>query len=188
MSNTKQKIVDIASELLQKRVFSAFSYQDISSKLGMSKAAIHNHYRTKELLGNAVLDDYLNKTLEVHATVDNTKSSAWEQLEHYISLIRAVTLEQGKGCLAVTLQVEHNVIPKSMQKQIKQIFAQDVIFLTRILKKGLEEGSMSFKGEPKEQAQVFINLLQIATMNARMYGDASFDSLMEQSKINLKKQ
>ncbi|MDK9735999.1 TetR/AcrR family transcriptional regulator [Vibrio sp. D404a] len=188
MSNTKQKIVDIASELLQKRVFSAFSYQDISSELGMSKAAIHNHYRTKELLGNAVLDDYLDKTLAVHAMVESTKRPAWEQLEHYIRLIREVTLEEGKGCLAVTLQVEHNVIPESMQKQIKEVFAQDVAFLTNVLAKGLEEGSMTFRGEPKAQALVIVNLLQIATMSARMNGEAAFDALMEQIKLNLIKQ
>lgn len=187
MSDTKQKIVDIASELLQTRVFSAFSYQDISSRLGISKAAIHNHYRTKELLGNAILDDYLGKILAMHAEVERNEGSAWDKLEHYIELIRKVTLEEGKGCLAVTLQVEHNVIPASMQKQIKNVFAKDMELFSKILKDGLEEGSMSFKGEPDQQALVIVSLLQIATMSARMNGESAFDSVIEQMKINLKK-
>lgn len=41
MTKRKQQILDIATELLQTKVFSALSFQDIADKLGISKAAIH---------------------------------------------------------------------------------------------------------------------------------------------------
>ena len=42
----KEQIVDMASELLQTRSFNSFSYQDLSERLGITKASIHHHFRT----------------------------------------------------------------------------------------------------------------------------------------------
>ena len=40
------------------RGFHAFSYQDISSALGVRNAAVHYHFRTKVLLVAAVVERY----------------------------------------------------------------------------------------------------------------------------------
>ena len=47
----KEQILSVAAELLQTRSFSAFSYQDLSDRLGITKAAIHHHFPSKEGLG-----------------------------------------------------------------------------------------------------------------------------------------
>ena len=51
MLNRKKQIMDTAEELLQKRSFSSFSYQDLSDQIGISKATIHHHFPTKDDLG-----------------------------------------------------------------------------------------------------------------------------------------
>jgi TetR/AcrR family transcriptional repressor of nem operon len=45
--DTKKRILDMAEDLLLTRGFNAFSYQHISSELGMKNAAIHYHYPKK---------------------------------------------------------------------------------------------------------------------------------------------
>ena len=54
----KEQIIDTATELLQTRSFSSFSYQDLSERLGITKASIHHHFRSKKDLGKAVADRY----------------------------------------------------------------------------------------------------------------------------------
>ena len=52
----KQEILDVAAELLQTRSFSAFSYQDISDRIGVSKATLHHHFPSKDDLGVALVE------------------------------------------------------------------------------------------------------------------------------------
>src|ERR1043166_1832386 len=57
-SATAEQILDLAETLIQTRSYSAFSYQDISDALGLTKASIHYHFPSKAELGVAVIDRY----------------------------------------------------------------------------------------------------------------------------------
>ena len=43
-SDTREQIIDRASELMMQRGFNGFSYSDISAPLGVKNAAIHYHF------------------------------------------------------------------------------------------------------------------------------------------------
>ena len=58
MADRKTEILDAAADLVQSRSFSAFSYQDLSDILGIRKASIHHHFRTKDDLGVALAEHY----------------------------------------------------------------------------------------------------------------------------------
>src|SRR5262245_30222465 len=61
MSETKDKIVELADHLLRVKEFNAFSYKDISDPLSLKNAAIHYHFPAKADLGVGVIDHELNK-------------------------------------------------------------------------------------------------------------------------------
>ena len=54
----KDQILEVATELVQTRGYNAFSYQDLSDRLGITKASIHHHFPSKEDLGIAVAEKY----------------------------------------------------------------------------------------------------------------------------------
>ena len=54
----KGQILEVATELVQTRGYSAFSYQDLSNRLGITKASIHHHFPSKGDLGRAVAEKY----------------------------------------------------------------------------------------------------------------------------------
>ncbi len=58
MVDRKEQILELAAELLQSRSFTSFSYQDLSERLGLSKASIHHHFSTKEELLLALAERY----------------------------------------------------------------------------------------------------------------------------------
>ena len=60
-SRTAEQILDLAEMLIQTRGYSAFSYQDISDALGITKASIHYHFASKTDLGIAVVDRYVER-------------------------------------------------------------------------------------------------------------------------------
>ena len=60
-SETAEKILDVAEQLIQTRGCSAFSYQDIADALKIKKASIHYHFESKTDLVIAVIERYTER-------------------------------------------------------------------------------------------------------------------------------
>jgi TetR/AcrR family transcriptional repressor of nem operon len=186
MSDRKQQILDVAAELLETRVFSAFSYQDIADRLGITKAAIHSHYRTKETLGNALLEQYLVKTMNLYSEAESAGDTAWDKFNAFVAILVRTVIDENKICPLTLLQVEHHIIPESMQKGIRKILSMDKALLTKILKQGRDEGEMLFRGTPEDQASLIQAAVSGAFMMARAEGVETLEKTMAQIKINMK--
>jgi len=184
--NRKQEILDVTAELLQTRVFSAFSYQDIADILGITKAAIHSHYRTKEILGNALLEQYLEKTKNFLADAEGGGDTAWEKFDAFVAELVNAIMDETKGCPVTLLQVENNVIPETMQKGISKIYDLEKEWMTKILRQGRDEGGMVFPGTSEDQAALILAAVQGGYMNARAEGVERFEVIMDQIKKNMK--
>ena len=186
MGNRKQQILDVTAEILQTKVFSAFSYQDISERLGITKAAIHSHFRTKEILGNALLEQYHELTMNLQAQAEAAGDTAWEKLNAYVAALVRIVIEENQVCQVTLLQIEHNVIPESMRKKVSLIYNQENVWLAKILKQGRDEGEMIFRGSPEDQAFLIFAVFQGAMMNARAEGTELFERIMTQLTLNMK--
>ena len=55
---TRERILDVAQELVQTIGANAMSYQHISEAVGIRKASIHHHFPTKEGLIEALIERY----------------------------------------------------------------------------------------------------------------------------------
>jgi TetR/AcrR family transcriptional regulator, transcriptional repressor for nem operon len=55
MIDTKQRILESAMRLIQSRSYAGFSFQDIADEVGIRKASIYSHFRSKEALAEHVL-------------------------------------------------------------------------------------------------------------------------------------
>src|SRR5215211_135610 len=53
-TDTADRILDLAERLVQTRGFNGFSYADIASELGLTKASLHYHFPTKAELGRCL--------------------------------------------------------------------------------------------------------------------------------------
>ena len=96
IGDRKQQILDIAAELLQTRVFSAFSYQDFADRLGITKAARHSHFRTKEVLGNALLEQYLEKTRNLYSEAESAGDTAWDRFNAFVAGLVGSIIDENK--------------------------------------------------------------------------------------------
>ena len=58
MHATAERILDAGQELIQSGGFSAMSFQDIASEVGIRKPSIIHHFPTKAELGVAIIRRY----------------------------------------------------------------------------------------------------------------------------------
>src|SRR5947209_19881447 len=83
---TADRILDIAERLVQTRGFNNFSYADIASELGITKASLHYHFPGKAELGHALITRYAERFFEALSRIDHDLPDARAKLEAYTDL------------------------------------------------------------------------------------------------------
>lgn len=182
MIDRKTQILHVAAELLQSRSYTAFSYQDISDQLGITKAAIHSHFRTKEMLGVALIDRYRRDAKTMLDTISHEHPEPWDQFDAFVESMYQMTLASEKICPIGALQSEYRVIPDRMQERVGHLHRLLTGWLTETLKTGRDAGDMAFSGNPKNQATLVLAALQGALQNARAEGHPIFATVVNQIK------
>jgi TetR/AcrR family transcriptional repressor of nem operon len=167
-SGTRSHILDAAERLVQSRGFNAFSYADIATELAISKPALHYHFPGKAELGLALIQRYEHRFFDALSTVD-TKSTP-ERLEYYASLYIGVLREQ-RMCLCGMLAAEYNTLSVPMQRSVVHFFDRNEAWLSELLIKGSNDGTLTFTGSPQEKAHIIIGSLEGAMLVARLYGN-----------------
>ena len=168
--DTASQILDVAERLVQIRGFNGFSYADIASELGISKASLHYHFAGKAELGQALVARYAARFAEALEAIDERGDDAVAKLEAYAS-IYAEVLRNGRMCLCGMLAAEYDTLPKPMRKAIIGFFDDSEAWLTDVLEQGKEEGSLSLDGRARDGAQTIVSGLEGALLVARPYGD-----------------
>ena len=178
--------MDAAAELLQSRSFSSFSYQDLSVRLGITKATIHHHFSKKEDLGVALTERYLAEARASLEAVSRNYAKPWDQFEGYIRYMSEFMLSGSKICPSGALQTEYNVIPETMRQGTSRLVRFIQNWLSTVLSTGRDQGVMEFAGRPEEQAQMIHAALQGALQLARAEGPEKFTTVARQLKEGMK--
>ena len=186
MQDRKEHILDTAAELLQTRSFSAFSYQDLSERLGITKAGIHHHFSSKEDLGVALADRYYAHTKAAFEEIARRHPRPWDQFEGYIEYMRNIMKSGDKICSPGVFQAEHNVISEGIRQGVKRLYQFGVAWLTTLLTEGRRQGVMHFFGTPEDQAGLIHAAVQGGLQNARAEGPKKFTAVVRQLKGNMK--
>ena len=186
MVDRKEQILDVATELLLSRSFTSFSYQDLSERLGISKASIHHHFATKEALGVAVAQRVCSRVTDRLTELEHTHTSPWDRFEGYVAVMAEIMQSGNKICLPGSLQAEHNVIPESMKTEVSGLYRHLQTWLARVLTEGREQGLMDFPGSPQAQASLIHAALQGALQNARAEGSQAFTTVVDQLRAGMK--
>lgn len=82
--NTKERILDIAENLIMSRGYNGFSYKNISLELNVKNAAIHYHFPAKKDLGLAVIRRAQSRFKKWDVMLSNQDISPVDMLQLYI--------------------------------------------------------------------------------------------------------
>jgi TetR/AcrR family transcriptional regulator, transcriptional repressor for nem operon len=178
--DTKKQILDIAENLLLDRGYNGFSYQHISSALGIRNASVHHHYPQKTDLGVAIIRrtrERFEKWTQSSKIVDSSFS---ERLAQFVSLFRHFLNNGGQVCLGGALETDFKTLPPEMQTETRAFIAAVREWVTWVLQEGRSRGEFRFPGDPDKQAIVTMSCLQGALQISRATDPYCFEAAVEQ--------
>jgi TetR/AcrR family transcriptional repressor of nem operon len=179
-SGTAERILDIAERLVQIRGFSNFSYADIATELGITKASLHYHYPGKAELGQALITRYAERFGQALDEIDRDLPDARAKLEAYVDLYAGV-LRSERMCMCGILAAEYQTLPAAMQSEVIRFFDENQRWLAKVLRDGKASGTLTYRGRPEDVAQGILSTLEGAMLVARPYGDlARFNAAAKQ--------
>jgi TetR/AcrR family transcriptional regulator, transcriptional repressor for nem operon len=167
---TAERILDIAERLVQIRGFNNFSYADIATELGITKASLHYHFPGKAELGQALITRYAERFSEALSRIDHDLPEAPAKLEAYADLYAEV-LRGKRMCMCGILAAEYQTLPGPMRSAVIEFFDENQRWLAEVLTVGRADKTLAFAGSPDEIAQGILSTLEGAMLVARPYGD-----------------
>jgi TetR/AcrR family transcriptional regulator, transcriptional repressor for nem operon len=170
--DTASRILDVAERLAQSRGFNGFSYADVASELGITKASLHYHFAGKAELGEALISRYAARFGGALEAIDEQGGDARARLDAY-ARIYADVLRDRRMCLCGMLAADYETLPTPMRDAVIRFFDDNVSWLTGVLEQGEEEGSLHVGGRADEAAQALLGGLEGAMLVARPYGDVA---------------
>jgi TetR/AcrR family transcriptional regulator, transcriptional repressor for nem operon len=177
-AGTRSAILDSAERLVQRRGFNGFSYADVASELGITKAALHYHFPGKAELGEALIERYASRFADALAEIDAANAVAFERLRSYTDLYLGV-LRGERMCMCGMLAAEYETLPDPMRQTVVGFFDDNVVWLSRLLRSGKADKSLRFTGKPEDAAQSIVGTLEGAMLVARSYGStAKFEAVV----------
>lgn len=170
-TTTAQQILDVAHEILRNRGYSAFSYADISERVGIRKASIHYHFPAKEDLVRTLVQQYRVQMARSCDRISQSPTNPHDRLMAFAELYR-VGLENQQICLCGMLAADFAVLPASIQAEIRSFFGETEVWLTTLLQDGCDANAWHCSTSPTQEAKGLIAMLQGAQLLARSAVDS----------------
>jgi TetR/AcrR family transcriptional repressor of nem operon len=169
---TAVRILDAAERMLQVRGYNGFSYGDVAEELGITRAALHYHFKGKSELGQALIARYATRFGAALDALDATAPDAAAKLRGYADLYLDV-LSRDRMCLCGMLAAEYRTLPEPLQESVSAFFDTNTGWLRGVLEQGSAEGSLRLLGSPDDVAAMVLGGLEGAMLITRLDGDVA---------------
>jgi Transcriptional regulator len=126
------RVLDAGQLLIQSRGYNGFSYDDLARMLGITKASIHHHFRTKADLGATVVRRYTEDFHKKLAHVESTCHSGETRLAAYVELFVQTYAKDRNLCPGGMLSAESTGMPPAIMLEVSQFFDANLTWLTRL--------------------------------------------------------
>jgi TetR/AcrR family transcriptional repressor of nem operon len=149
--DTKAELLRTAMELVQKRGYNAFSYQDLSELLNISKASIHYYFPSKEDLGVSLMEFGQNRFQAWTESIQDKTMTATEALQAYFSYYAKISAEGTQVCPGGAMLAEWNTLPERLRTAAEALSADHRQWVTAVLERGRKQGEFTREGSLDEQ-------------------------------------
>jgi len=184
--STKDKILDLASSVLQDRGYNGFSYSHIAKQLGVRNAAIHYHFPSKADLGTALIQRYQQQFDSwSDYNVQKLANQHEKLLDAYIAIPRSFIKRQNTVCPLAVLEANYTVFPADMQLLTQTLSKQIRNCCCLILQAGRNAGVFKFQGSAHDKSLIISAALQGASMMAHVETLEIFETTVLQIKREL---
>ncbi|WP_323658752.1 TetR/AcrR family transcriptional regulator [Pectobacterium versatile] len=163
---TRDRLLNEANLLMRMRGYSAFSYADLSKKIGITKASIHHHFPTKDVLGEEVVTRALENMNVVFSQIESQSTSVSDRLAAYMDIF-AEGYRTSLLPLCCALSADLANLPDNVKHQATAYFEAQIVWLTRILADGQAAGEVATALSTEKTALIILNICEGASVVAR---------------------
>ncbi len=172
-TDTRTMLLDLAERLTRQRGYNAFSFRDLSERVGVTTASIHYHFPTKAELGRQVMKRYRERfvaALSALSPADRPARSAREIVVDFCGLFES-NLRRGGACLCAPLASEFASLPDEVQVEVRNFYDDAEGWLAAVLERGRRAGELKFDGASLAVARAIVAMIEGAMIAATAMND-----------------
>jgi AcrR family transcriptional regulator len=177
MSATREHIIRLADSLIRQKGFNAFSYADIAVVMDIRNAAIHYHFPTKSLLGQAVIGEELMRLEEYRRL--NKGIAGDLQLQHLVTIFYHNS-QRNAVCLMGALTPEFATFDSEMQSMVQRLCNAIREWVAACLEQARRSARLRFSGSAADRAALVVSTLLSSLLLARVEGVGLFRRMVDQ--------
>jgi TetR/AcrR family transcriptional repressor of nem operon len=170
-SETADRILQTAHNLISDRGYSAFSYADIAETVEISKASIHHHFPTKANLVVCVLKAHRERFIQSAQTLSDRVEDPLARLQAYVQHWEGCIRDNKRPfCIAALLAAEVPSLPEEVRVEVQRHFVELSGWIRKTLEEGVRERSLKLQANAEDEAQTFMATVHGAMLSARALG------------------
>ena len=162
-----ERVLDVAEELIARRGYNGFSYDDIAKRIGIKKPSIHHHFPTKAELVAVMAQRYTHRFRGALLEIEGRQAVPHARLMAYADLFERTHLREREFCVCGILGAEAETLPAPAAEEVSRFFTLNLDWLGAVFKQGAEEGSLRLPAPAPVHAEGLLALLEGSMLLAR---------------------
>ena len=186
---TRQHLLDTAQRIMAKKGFSAVGLAEILGEAGVPKGSFYHYFKSKDAFGEALMQSYFDEYLgSIDRLSEMREVDASERImEYWQRFYNLQSSDQFQGkCLVVKLASEVSDLSEAMRKALVAGTAGIVDRLERMIRDGIEDGSITVDGPPRASAESLYDAWLGASVMAKIQrNEVSLDRVLANTRAHL---
>lgn len=157
-TDTKERILDTATNLFSTHGYSATSVDDILTAVGITKGAFYHYFKSKEHLCETVLDHAIDTYQKLADSIQQETGSEGALQKWLEMLLDRQSSGKWLYCRLLTrLSVQTAELNASIQNQLRTFWLWMQSFYETLIQRGIKENRISESVDPAAAARLFIS-------------------------------
>jgi TetR/AcrR family transcriptional regulator, transcriptional repressor for nem operon len=158
---TRERLLQAASREIYRSGFQSASLDTILAMAGVTKGALYYHFKSKEALGYAVVDEIIAS--DVHGKWVRPLQNVKAPIEALIGAVQRISVRPADvrgGCQLNNLAQEMSPLDPGFRKRLATIFDAWRKAVTSLLREGQNHGTIRRDVEPADAAALLIAMVE----------------------------
>jgi len=163
--------MDTAAEAVRKRGYNGVSLDQIARDVGIQKSSIYYHFSSKSELIGAIFRRFSGQIFSFLDLTAGNESRAGDRLMAYI-IETGSFIEEGESiCMSIALNIDRESLQTEIVDDLMTFHQANLAWLTDTFELGIKDGSIADIGNPEEEANACLALVDGAQLVARAHRD-----------------
>ena len=163
----KHSIILSALKIIDETGIDGLSMRELAKRQGITEGALYKHFNSKEEILMAVFDYHDRYDSKIKNTIENSNITPKESIIFFIiSLAEIFESHPAMTCIVNSFEVL--IEDNSLVKRVKEIFTSRSDYLTGLVLKGQNEGSISMDFNGEYLSDIILGLLRTTTLKWRI--------------------